>query len=169
MATAHTPRRPWYREPMMWLVLGLPAAVVAASLSTLTLAIRAGGIDAVSDEVQRTGRIQVAALDADAEARRLGLSARLAVDADTGALSVELQGGDPAEPLRLDLRHPTVAAEDRQVALTPAGARWLGRTDAPMDHDWKLELAPEDRRWRLVARLPKGRDEARLLPALDEG
>ncbi len=31
--------RTWWREPMMWLVLGGPALVVVASFATLTLAI----------------------------------------------------------------------------------------------------------------------------------
>ncbi|WP_156824501.1 MULTISPECIES: hypothetical protein [Caldimonas] len=31
---------PWWREPMMWLVLGAPAAVIAACVVTITLAIR---------------------------------------------------------------------------------------------------------------------------------
>lgn len=167
MSPAHSPHRPWYREPMLWLVLGLPGMVIVAGFTTLAIAINAGNIDAVADEVQRTGRIQVAALDADAEAQRLGLSARLVLDADTGALSVQVEGLIADAPLQLRLFHPTQAIEDRRVTLTAAGDRWLGRTDAPLDHDWKLELAPEDRGWRLVSRLPKGRLDARLRPALE--
>ena len=32
-------RRPWWREPMMWLVIGGPAIVVVASIVTLVLAV----------------------------------------------------------------------------------------------------------------------------------
>lgn len=32
------PNRPWYKEPMMWLVLGLPAIVVVAGFVTLYIA-----------------------------------------------------------------------------------------------------------------------------------
>jgi hypothetical protein len=31
--------RPWWREPMMWLVLGGPAAVVVASIATAAIAM----------------------------------------------------------------------------------------------------------------------------------
>ena len=31
--------RPWWREPMVWLVLGGPAAVVVASLATAAIAV----------------------------------------------------------------------------------------------------------------------------------
>lgn len=33
------PPRPWWREPMLWLVLGGPAAVVAACIVTVAIAI----------------------------------------------------------------------------------------------------------------------------------
>lgn len=33
-------RRPWFREPMMWLVVGGPLAVVVASLVTVWIAVR---------------------------------------------------------------------------------------------------------------------------------
>jgi hypothetical protein len=40
--TAHAsnyPQRPWFREPMMWVVLGLPGSVVIAGFITLAIAI----------------------------------------------------------------------------------------------------------------------------------
>lgn len=41
------PRRPWWREPMMWLVVGGPATVVVAGIVTAVIAIR--GADPVLD------------------------------------------------------------------------------------------------------------------------
>lgn len=34
------PSRPWWREPMVWLVIGGPAVVVVAGLATAVLALR---------------------------------------------------------------------------------------------------------------------------------
>ena len=42
------PTLPWWRVPMVWLVIGGPAAVVLASFVTLYLAVR-GGDRAVYD------------------------------------------------------------------------------------------------------------------------
>jgi uncharacterized protein len=39
--------RPWWREPMMWLVIGGPATVVVAGVVTAVIAIR--GADPVLD------------------------------------------------------------------------------------------------------------------------
>lgn len=36
------PSRPWYREPMVWLVIGIPLAAVIGGLVTLGLAIQGG-------------------------------------------------------------------------------------------------------------------------------
>ena len=33
------PNRPWWREPMMWLVLGGPATVVVAGIATAVIAL----------------------------------------------------------------------------------------------------------------------------------
>ena len=40
MKTDNRPSAPWWRHPMMWLVVGGPAVVVVASFVTLGLAIR---------------------------------------------------------------------------------------------------------------------------------
>jgi hypothetical protein len=38
------PVLPWWRVPMVWLVIGGPAVVVVASFATLTLAVRGADI-----------------------------------------------------------------------------------------------------------------------------
>jgi uncharacterized protein len=38
------PVLPWWRVPMVWLVIGGPAVVVAASVATLVLAVRGGDV-----------------------------------------------------------------------------------------------------------------------------
>jgi uncharacterized protein len=44
-----TPRRAWYREPYMWLVLGLPLVAVVGSLSTAVIAVKVMGNDPLLD------------------------------------------------------------------------------------------------------------------------
>lgn len=164
-----TRERRWYREPMVWLVLAFPLAAVIAGLSTLAIAIRSGGSDAVPAEVRRSAQIQIADLAADAHAARLGLIALATVELDTGAVRLELSA--PADidatGLSLALIHPTRAREDQRVALTRSGDRWLGRLSEPdPSHDWLLRLEPGNRHWRLHGRLAAGASETRLMPAL---
>lgn len=160
--------RPAWREPMVWLVTALPAAVLVAGISTLVIAVRAGGDDALPDDVRRTAQIQVADLDADARAQALGLAALLRVDGD--ALEVLPVSGaiDRAAPLKLRLRHPTAEAGDRDLVLTPTARGWRAAHVLDGGHDWRLEVGPDDAQWRLVGRLPARQRAARLSPALTE-
>ena len=38
------PALPWWRVPMVWLVIGGPALVVVASIATLVIAVRGGDV-----------------------------------------------------------------------------------------------------------------------------
>ncbi len=59
------PSGPWWRHPMMWLVVGGPSLVVVASFITLTLAIRHA--DPVVAHGNQSGTAHVSAEDAGTE------------------------------------------------------------------------------------------------------
>lgn len=158
------PRHP-LREPMLWLVIALPAAAVVAGLLTLWIAIRAGGSDAIPEDVRRTAQIQVRDLGADEAARAAGIALLLQRDAD-GLRVLHLSGDAGHGALLLHLRHPSRAASDRRVTLQPVAGAWQAHIALPADHDWRLEVLPADGAWRLVGRLPAGAVSARLQPAL---
>lgn len=162
--------RPWYREPMMVLVLGLPMMSVVAGFSLLGIAIHAGGADAIPQEVRRTGKAQVGDIAADAHAEALGLRAQLRVDRGTGAVALDFVEGEAPDDARLELRliHPTAAAGDIEVPLVRHNSRYIGRLEATRRHDWKVVLSPADQQWRLIARLAADADGVRLHPALTD-
>ena len=63
---------PW-REPMVWLLVAIPALAVFASVALLVAADRtSGNNDLVPDNVRRTGQAQVADLGKWADGRRDG-------------------------------------------------------------------------------------------------
>jgi hypothetical protein len=159
------------RNPVLWLVIGLPAVVVLASLATLYIAIDAGGSDAIPDDVRRTAQIQTSELGPDERAATLKLSAVLSVRDEhvevlpvSGALVDDktLRG----KPLRLLLQHPTLAAEDRELKLAPTEAGWRAEIALDPSHDWRIQLAPEGTAWRLRGRLPAGQRGVLLAPSV---
>lgn len=170
MSTAceYAARRAW-REPMLWLVWGLPAAVVLAGFGTLAIAVRAGGADAVAADVRRTAQVQVEDFAADRAAAQRGLHGRVALDRATGALRVTLAGRfDARQPhLQLMLQHPTRAAADVQLSLVRQGDSWFGRVPGSARHAWWLTLQPEHAGWRLAGRLDAGADAADLRPRVE--
>ncbi len=163
MTTDSRARRAW-REPLFWLVAGLPALGVVAGIGVVVAAVKSGGSDALTSDVRRTAQIQVEDTRADEEALRRGLSARLAFDND-GGIDLQLRGAAEADALRLRLLHPARAEFDRQTTLQRAAdGTWHAHLDGLADHAWTLRLESADHAWRLAGRLPAGVREAELAP-----
>lgn len=160
--------RPWYREPMLALVLGLPFAAVVAGIATLVIAARGPG-DAMDHAVRRVAQVQTTDLAPDREAARQGLGASASID-DTGAIRLHLRAvvPVPADILVLTLRHVTDPRRDRSANLARlGGTEYAGRLSASRStgaHNAVLE--PEDGNWRLVGRLADGDRRLGLQPAL---
>ncbi len=107
---------PWWREPMVWLIIGLPITAVIASLVTLGIATR-NADTLVKEGYSKEGFTVQEVLEQDREAVRRGLSASMVVDKTH--LTVQLAGTPQAEPtLNLTLAHPTEATQDINIALT---------------------------------------------------
>lgn len=162
-------KRPFWREPMMWLVIALPLASVIAGVILLGLAFRDSS-DSVGDVVQRTAQMQVSDLGPDARARDLRLSAIIRIDEGYVEVLPVTGDFDRTQPLRVLLRHPTEAAADIELQAMPSDNGWRADAEFSTDaHDWKLELMPEGRPWRLQGRLPRGQRAAHVKPALSGG
>lgn len=152
---------------MVWLIAALPLAAVVAGVWLLVVAMRSGGSDAVADPVQRTAQIQVSDLGPDERARQLQLTAIVRVG--TGLVEVLPVTGDfdRSAPLRIALRHPTLASADREALLQPHELGWRARMDLDGTHDWNLQVTGDDGHWRLRGRLPKGQLAAHVKPAVE--
>jgi hypothetical protein len=159
---------PWYREPMLALVWGLPLAAVVAGIATLVIAARTS--DEGDRRVRRVAQTQTADLAPDRAAARLGLSATVSFDAE-GVVHVTLdvaQAGDAT--LELSLRHGTDPRRDREVTLARVeGAAYAGLLPCPLEAGaYNAELTPADAGWRLVGRLEDGAVRVALSPAVPE-
>jgi hypothetical protein len=149
-ATSPIDVRPWWREPLVWLVGGLPALTVVAGLTTVAIAMHhADGV--VRDDYRKEGLAINRDPSRDDAAARLGVAAT--VRADEGALAVRLRPGAAEPPKRLVviLSHATLAEHDRMVTLAHAGGGVYSTEQAglPRGH-WYVEISPADRAWRLT-------------------
>lgn len=160
--------QPARREPMLFLVMGLPAAAVIAGIATLILALGGRG-DPGDARVRRVAQAQTTDLAPDLAAARLALRGEATVD-ENGAVSLRFGGPAPAvAALQLTLRHAADPARDRAARLVRAGGGlYLGRLDAPRASGaYNAELAPESGGWRLVGRLDPAAATVALAPALE--
>ncbi len=163
------PRRPFWKEPMVWLVWGLPLASIVAGVGLVVTAVRAGGADVVIDDVQRVSQIQTTDLGPDERAAQRKLSALVQIRPDHVELTavtgeLERDGG-----LVLVMTHPTDAAQDLRLPLARTTTGWTASADIDTRHDWNLQLAPANDHWRIRGRLQKDTQASRLAPALGGG
>ena len=116
---------PWYREPLVWLLILFPATAVVSGFATLWLAI--GSDDGlVEDDYYRRGKEINRVLSRDRAAQRYGLESTLALDSARDELRMDLAAsGLKTLPARVELRflHATRAGLDRIVSLERAGRR----------------------------------------------
>ena len=133
-----------WRNPMLWLVIGLPSAVIVAALATLAIAIESGGSDAIPDKVRRTAQIQTTELGPDERAATLKLSAVLSVHTGDGEAALELlpasgalfdSASDEGRALRPVQRSPDLARDRRRRALQRAGNAASRAALLQHDHD----------------------------------
>lgn len=141
----------WHREPLVWMVLAIPAAAVVAGAVMLVLA-NATWDGLVADDYYKRGLEINRSLARDEEAVRLRLHASLAfpgpgiVEARVSGIHEAGAGG----PLILRFASAGRAGADVEVRLTPgAGDAWRGILPALPRGKWYAELG--NARWRLTA------------------
>lgn len=150
-------KRPPWREPMVWLLVAIPALAVLASVFLLVAAdLTSGNNDLVPDKVSRTGQAQVADLGPAERAHSLGLGAVVRVS--KGGIDALPTGGrfDRTQLLVLSLTHPLEAAKDRTLELQPSVLGWHAEGAIDLGHDWNARLQPKDGSWRIEGRWLRG-------------
>ena len=159
------PSRPGWREPLVWLVFGIPAIAVVALVWMVFIAAGPGSTDSVDPDVRRTAQIQTVDMSPDQAAAKLGLAALLRIDGEAVEIVPLHAGFDTARPLQLILQHPARQDRDRALVLKPSAAGWRVEA-AKLDrvHDWNLQLTQQGGNWRLKGRLPRGQLATRLQP-----
>jgi uncharacterized protein len=151
-ATSHEPAMRG-ANPVLWLVIALPALAVVASFTSYYLAVTRG-----DKELPASYHWEGSALAGDdarlLEAARLGVNAALRIDPVGERCTLELSGAAPAS-LRLDLAHPSDPAGDRHVALQRA-SDGSNRYEAPCaalaPTHWWVQVGDAGGNWLLRGR-----------------
>lgn len=154
----------WYRQPVMWIAIALPAISVLAGVG---LAITAhGGLDASPDPVRRVAQVQTSDEAADRRALELGLRADVEL-ADSAVVVQFAAGNTPpaAEALVLIAVHATDASQDRRLPLHPCGTGRYCADNAPGNARFDLLLADASGSWRIVGVRELGQQRIALAPA----
>ena len=164
-----TPEIPWYRTPMVWLLIAFPLMSVIGGFVLLTLAIQSDD-GLVVDDYYRRGKEINLELKRDHAATALGVSASIALADARNSVRIDLSLPATRRPdqLHLQLLHATREGYDRDLLLAraPDGsyhAALLGLVPGR----YHVQLAADD--WRLLGslRLP-GDQQIELRPVSNE-
>lgn len=153
----------WYREPMVWLVVAIPACAVIMGAIMVTLAVSTyDGL--VTDDYYRKGLQINRSMERDSVAERHGLSSLVRVGPQGGVIEVDLKGNrgfEAPEAVNLRLFHATRPGLDLEIVLRRVAAgRYLSSRPDLASGRWYLQLDADD--WRLRGELD-GRDDAQQI------
>jgi uncharacterized protein len=145
------PPRIWWKEPMVWLIAGLPLAAVVAGLATVMIAVHDPDSLVSEEHVKQGMAVVTPESAADARAAALGIAAEVSLKG--GRVSVLLNGGLAPTPatLRLILIHPAQAEQDVTLTLELiSGNAYLGGPLSMPAGKRRVVLEATDRAWRLT-------------------
>ncbi len=162
-------RRPWYREPWVWLLIALPLSAVIGGIVTIVIAVSTSD-GLVVDDYYKRGKAINRDLARDRAAAQYRLEAHFDIDADGRRVALRLKARDytPPADLMLSLLHPTRKGLDQHIRLvrTEAG-RYAGGIDALSPGNWYLQLEADD--WRLSGSFRAPADTSVVLTPLADG
>lgn len=142
---------PWYKQPLVWLVIVPPLAAVIAGIVTINLAIESDD-GLVVDDYYKQGLGINQSLRRDQLARDMALDALLFVDQKTLKLRFNVDMNDPV--LQLTFIHPTQGHRDVKVNLQRFSENaYEAELPAALHGNWNLLLEPEDKSWRISGRI----------------
>jgi hypothetical protein len=146
---ADEPFKPWYKEPLMFLVVGVPVIAVCWGMVIITLAVT-GKDSLVSDSYYRDGMAYTENNTFIDKAKRLQVKAGMVYNQDE--IRVTITGYLDEQPsfLLLQLIHPTLETRDESVMLQQtADGSYLGLSENSHLGKRKLWLQSPDQEWML--------------------
>lgn len=142
-------KRPWYREPMVWLVIAIPLSAVIYGTFFLTVSITSfDGM--VVDDYYKVGKQINRELKRDRAAVAHGLSAQLSIANGHATVFIKSsQNYIPPPSLELSFIYSTRADRDKTIFVdqTSPGI-YKGAVPALEIGRWNILIASDD--WRLL-------------------
>jgi hypothetical protein len=145
--------KPWYKNPMVWMVIFFPSVAVVAGISTIFIAINtADGL--VVDDYYKQGLQINQVIEHDKKARQLGLSALVNANAKSGEIRVSMSSKvnfDFPSDITFKLVHRTIPGLDQTTTLSKidGSTEYHGYIKPPIiEGRWNIQIM-SDKDWRL--------------------
>jgi len=148
----------WYRQPIMWLVVGIPVSAVLFGIVMISLAITSND-GLVADDYYKRGLEINRSLERDRVAAQWGLQARVRMDDTQHKVFVDLYwplAVDPPQQPVLSFLHATQQGRDAKLVMHSDGrGKYWGALPNLSKGRWYVRLATPDWRLQTVTQLPR--------------
>lgn len=144
-------RRSALREPMVWMLIGIPLASVIMGVVMITLAVN-NNDGLVVDDYYKQGLEINRTLERDARAGELELAADIAFEPSDNRVSLSLSGAPAFQPpaeISLGFYHATRKGEDQVLSLR-RDARGMYSAPMPVLAKGRWYVSAETSEWRLT-------------------
>ena len=145
-----TVNKPWYRQPLVWMLIAIPLSAVLGGIATIIIAVKTDD-GLVKDDYYTAGKQINRVLARDHAATALGLHSAIYFDTQARTTTVDLASRNNAAlpgEVTMELLHATRAGFDRTLTLqrTPDG-KYFGLLPELAEGHWVVQLSTDE--WRL--------------------
>lgn len=144
-------KRPYYREPMVWMLISIPLASVIMGIVMISLAVSTSD-GLVVDDYYKQGLEINRTLERDARAGALELSARLRFSPGDNRVSLRLSGRSSfqaPDEIKLGFYHATRRGEDQVLSLR-RDVQGVYSAPMPALAEGRWHVSAETAGWRLT-------------------
>jgi hypothetical protein len=141
--------RPWYKEPYVWMLIGIPLSSVIVGTFFITLSV-INKDTLVRDNYYKDGLAYNQELQWDKKAKALDIRLELMIKGNDLRIKVINTRQVLPGSLKVTLGHPTIPEKDRQshVQLTQ-DKDFLGFIDTTEDGRYYLLIESAEQQWRI--------------------
>lgn len=144
-----TDTRPWYKEPYVWMLIGVPLSSVIVGSFFIFLA--ASSKDSlVRDNYYKDGMAINQLLQWEKKAKSLDIKLSFKVDGNNASVSILNSRQTPPNTLTLKLSHPTLKEKDRDVFLQHSkDGEFIGFIDSLENSRFYVMVESPEQMWRV--------------------
>ncbi|NVK39453.1 MAG: FixH family protein [Gammaproteobacteria bacterium] len=142
-------QRPWYKEPYVWMLIGIPLSSVIVGIFFITISVQ-NKDTLVRDNYYKDGLAYNSELQWDKKAKQLDV--RFEILIEDNEMHMKLMNSRQAAPatLKVSLGHPTIPEKDRESHLQlKQDNAYIGFIDTLENGRYYLLIECAEQQWRI--------------------